>query len=226
MTASTPTPAAPAIYTPRLGDVVLCCYRLPTPWQFWVHPVHVGVVQEPGDDPNDWNGRNSERHSCQTCGKTPVLYNAAGNRQGPASAPFRQHDATDSLCPAPEGRVEPWAVQSEAEGYDLEYRALSYCSRCHKDRCKLLELAYGRHGGIASAIHAFASTRQVQDEAHRGRLLGELDQAIADHRRVTAERFERDHEDNDLQQLLRLRGLAKHAPAGVELARDADLFAG
>ncbi len=223
---TTPTPASPAIYTPRPGDVVLCCYRLPTPWQFWLHPVHVGVVQEPGDDPRDWNGRNSERHYCQTCGKTPVLYNAAGSRQGHAFAPFRQHDATDSLFPAPEGHGEPWMVQSEAEGHDLEHRALAYCSRYHKDRCKLLALAFRWHGGSAPALHALASTRQVQDEAHRDCLLDELDRAVAEHRRVTAGRFRHDHEDDDLQRLFRLRGLAKHAPAGVELARDADLFAG
>ena len=58
------------------GTLVICKYRL-----LWV-----GTVEEPGDDPAQWNGRNSERHYCEVTGTVRVRY------------PFGvQHDSRESL---------------------------------------------------------------------------------------------------------------------------------
>ena len=65
-----------ADFTEKLtpGTLVVCDYRMPTPWQPWLHEIHVGTVEEPGDDPAAWNGHNSERVYCQDCGYTKVRY--------------------------------------------------------------------------------------------------------------------------------------------------------
>src|SRR5262245_42355721 len=77
------------LFTP--GDRVCCCYRLPTPHQFWVAPkVWVAVVLEPDNDPAAWNGHNSEREYCERTAKVKLQYSWG-----------IQHDAEDSLFPAP-----------------------------------------------------------------------------------------------------------------------------
>ncbi len=195
--------AAPAIYAPRTGDVVLCCYRLPTPWQHWIHPVHVGVVQEPGDDPAAWNGHNSERHYCTTCGYLPVLYNGG---EGSTDAPFRQHDAADSLFPAPEGRTVPWMVQSEAEGYALEGRALAYCQRYADERRQLVEYARVVTDGCAGPLAHFAATATVQ-EKYRQLAAASARRLAEETRRGRKEHELGDHDGHRYRLLFRLAGL-------------------
>src|SRR5688572_21906831 len=56
------------------GDVVISRYRMPCPHQWWNSALHIGVVEEPGDDPKEWNGTNSERHYCEVCKKSRVRY--------------------------------------------------------------------------------------------------------------------------------------------------------
>jgi hypothetical protein len=63
-----------AIHGFEAGQLVVCRYRLPSELQPWIHDVHVGEVVEPGDDPAQWNGRNSERFYCEAAGYVPVLY--------------------------------------------------------------------------------------------------------------------------------------------------------
>ena len=213
------TATAPAVYAPKTGDVVLCCYRLPTPWQHWVHPVHVGVVQEPGDDPILWNGHNSERHYCVSTGRLPVTYKATGNCQSACQTEFTQHDGADSLFPAPEGRCEPWMVKDEAEGYALEHRALAYCGRYAEERRLLVEYAgeVTMGGRDCGPLSYFSRTATVDDRwreraAKIARWLaletvrGRKHEEMGEHDRSRANR------------LLRLAGLIEQAPAGVPLA--------
>jgi hypothetical protein len=80
------------------GDLVVCAFRLPSPTQPWVGGVHVGRVLEPGDDPADWNGHNSERDYCQATNLVPVAYCQAYpcgtcRREGG----LQQHDPADAL---------------------------------------------------------------------------------------------------------------------------------
>ena len=79
-----------ADFTEKLtpGTLVVCDYRMPTAWQPWLHEIHVGTVEEPGDNPAEWNGHNSERYYCQTCIYTRVRY-AFGV----------QHESSPSLIP-------------------------------------------------------------------------------------------------------------------------------
>ncbi len=68
------------------GTLVVCRYRMPSTIQPWVAPIWVGVIEEPGDDPAQWNGRNSEKTYCLDCKKTRVRW------------PFGViHDFTDTL---------------------------------------------------------------------------------------------------------------------------------
>ena len=79
-------------------DLVVCAYRLPSPIQPWVGGVHVGRVLEPGDDPADWNGHNSERDYCQHTNRVPVAYcqdYPCGTCQQEGG--FQQHDDADAL---------------------------------------------------------------------------------------------------------------------------------
>lgn len=72
------------------GTLVICKYRMCSVTQPWIHEIYVGVVLEPGDNPAQWNGHNSERSYCEQTGKTPVSYD---------NGRFTQHDHTDSLIP-------------------------------------------------------------------------------------------------------------------------------
>lgn len=68
------------------GTPVVCRYRMPSAIQPWVAPIWVGTIEEPGDDPAQWNGHNSERAYCLTTKKARVRY------------PFGvMHDSVDML---------------------------------------------------------------------------------------------------------------------------------
>jgi hypothetical protein len=69
------------------GQLVVCTYRMPRVFQPWIHPIYVGTVEEPGDDPAHWNGSNSERHYCELTGTVPVRYEGG----------WRQLDLADRL---------------------------------------------------------------------------------------------------------------------------------
>jgi hypothetical protein len=69
------------------GELVVCDYRMPSVQQPWIHPIYVGAIEEPGDDPATWNRHNSERHYCEVTGTVPVCYEGE----------WRQHDRADSL---------------------------------------------------------------------------------------------------------------------------------
>jgi hypothetical protein len=89
-----------AVHGFEAGQLVVCRYRLPSELQPWIHDVHIGKVYEPGDDPDFWNGHNSERHYCEITGKVPVLYCGrfpcfTCHKRHPGG--FRQHDGADSL---------------------------------------------------------------------------------------------------------------------------------
>lgn len=60
------------------GTLVFCKYR-----SIWV-----GTIEEPGDDPAQWNQRNSERVYCETCKVTRVRYEWGV-----------MHDTTSALIP-------------------------------------------------------------------------------------------------------------------------------
>lgn len=211
----TATETAPAIYTPKTGDVVLCCYRLPTPWQHWLHPVHVGVVQEPGDDPKAWNGYNSERHYCERCGYLPVVYNAGEGGIGEA---FRQHDTADSLFPAPEGKAAAWMVKDEAEAWDLEHRALAYAGRYAQERNQLVAFACEVTGGrSASPLAVFGRTGVVKDGVFRDRAAGIARRMLEETIRGRKEHELGEHDGRRARRLRRLAGLIAQAPAGVFL---------
>jgi hypothetical protein len=42
------------------GMLVVCRDRFPHPDQWWIHEIHVGVVETVGTDPTEWNKSNSE----------------------------------------------------------------------------------------------------------------------------------------------------------------------
>jgi hypothetical protein len=69
------------------GELVVCTYRGPSVLQPWIHPIYVGQVEEPDDDPDLWNGHNSERYYCEMTGTVPIRYDGGS----------RQHDRADSL---------------------------------------------------------------------------------------------------------------------------------
>lgn len=185
---------------------MLCTYRLPTPWQHWLHAVRVGRVVEPGTDPAAWNGHNSEADYCRDCGYTALEYPWERN-------PTRMHDRTDSLFPVPPGVTGEWMVEDEAEAWDLIHRGMAFAGRHHNDRCKAVELAFEWHGGGGNPLYRFVSNRKVDDEAHRVLLLGEIDSCLAL------------AEEADKAALRGLRGIARHVPPGVELVAHDELFA-
>lgn len=59
---------------PVPGTLVLSRDRLPDISQPWVAPFHVGILEEPEDDPAKWNGENSERYYCEKYGKAKIRY--------------------------------------------------------------------------------------------------------------------------------------------------------
>ena len=70
------------------GTLVVCTYRLPLVNQPWIHEVYIGVVEEPGTNPADWNKHNSEAYYCEVHNKARIRY-----EWGVA------HDSRDSLLP-------------------------------------------------------------------------------------------------------------------------------
>jgi hypothetical protein len=58
----------------KTGTLVVSKSRMPSAHQPWSHEVYVGKIIEPGDDPADWNGHNSERHYCELMGYAKVQY--------------------------------------------------------------------------------------------------------------------------------------------------------
>jgi len=203
------------IYTPKTGDVVLCSYRLPTPWQHWLHPVHVGVVQEPGDDPKTWNGYNSERHYCERCGYLPVQYNAG---EGSIEKAFRQHDTVDSLFPAPEGKTAAWMVKDEAEGWALEHRALAYAGRYASERAELVTFAREvTSGGGSSPLAHFGRTSMVLEGVFRDRAAGIARRMLEETIRGRKEHELGEHDGRRARRLRRLAGLIAQAPGYVHL---------
>ena len=78
----------------KVGDQVVCTYRSPAPHQWWIHPWHVGVIEEVSDDAASWNGHNSEAYHCANFQYVKVRYLGNGN-----SAGFTQRDQLASLLP-------------------------------------------------------------------------------------------------------------------------------
>jgi hypothetical protein len=76
-----------AIHGFEAGELVVCSYRMPSVLQPWIHPVYVGTVEEPSDDPRLWNASNSERYYCELTGTVPVRYEGG----------WRQLDSADRL---------------------------------------------------------------------------------------------------------------------------------
>jgi hypothetical protein len=89
----------------KVGDQVVCEYRSPTPHQWWIHPWHVGVIEEVSDEAGAWNGTNSEACYCLISHSAKVRY--LGNCDTPG---FTQHDRLASLQPLLGDPVEesPW----------------------------------------------------------------------------------------------------------------------
>lgn len=72
------------------GTLVICTYRIPVrpDWEIWTGPLWVGEIEEPGTDPAQWNGDNSEAFYCEHCNRKRVRW------------PFGiRHDHTDNLIP-------------------------------------------------------------------------------------------------------------------------------
>lgn len=76
----------------KIGDQVLCDYRLPYCVQWWTAPAWVGVIQDVSDDPATWNGSNSEAHYCCLLKYVSVRYLDAGHLLG-----HQQHDSLGHL---------------------------------------------------------------------------------------------------------------------------------
>jgi hypothetical protein len=67
MTVPVTTPLEP-------GTLVVCTYRFPSVNQPWIHEFHVGVIETPGTNRNEWNGYNSEEDYCNTCHYARMRY--------------------------------------------------------------------------------------------------------------------------------------------------------
>ncbi len=78
----------------KVGDQVICTYRSPCPHQWWIHPWHIGVIEEVSDDAASWNGHNSEAYHCANFLYVKVRYLGHGT-----SAGFTQRDQLASLLP-------------------------------------------------------------------------------------------------------------------------------
>jgi hypothetical protein len=78
----------------KVGDQVICTYRLPTPHQWWTAPLWVGVIEEAGTDATSWNGHNSEAYHCANFLYVKVRYLPTSH-----SAGFTQRDQLCSLLP-------------------------------------------------------------------------------------------------------------------------------
>ena len=54
------------------GTLVICRYRMSSePPRI---PLWIGIIEEPGEDPAEWNGTNSEKYYCTLCKKARVRY--------------------------------------------------------------------------------------------------------------------------------------------------------
>ncbi len=58
----------------KIGDLVVCDYRMPTPHQWWTHPLWIGEIQDVSEDPASWNGHNSEAYFCAALKYVSVQY--------------------------------------------------------------------------------------------------------------------------------------------------------
>jgi hypothetical protein len=76
----------------KIGDQVLCEYRLPYANQWWIHPCWVGVIENVGRDKAAWNGSNTEEQYCVTCKAVKVRYLASASMDG-----HIQHDSLGGL---------------------------------------------------------------------------------------------------------------------------------
>jgi len=96
----------------KVGDQVVCTYRTPTPHQRWIHPWHIGVIEEVSDSPADWNGIKSEAFYCATYLYVKVRY--LGHN---GSAGFTQRDQLASLVPLMGDPVSesPWFGSEAAD---------------------------------------------------------------------------------------------------------------
>lgn len=90
----------PRFVTVVPGSMVVCKYRMPSPHQPWIHPISIGIVIEPGDDPEAWNQRNSERTYCEGMGYAKIRYHR--NWPYDKQETFVQHDKITSLIPVTE----------------------------------------------------------------------------------------------------------------------------
>jgi len=186
----------------RPGDHVVCQYRIPTALQYWLHPVHVGVIQEPGDS-IEWNGHNTERHYCEVTGKAKVLYSTATDA-------FTQHDTVCDLVPAPFGKTESWMLKDTHEAVRLAVHVHLATRRPEwvaEHVAPAIRSAFDWHGGGGSAVYQFASWRKVKSEQHRFQLRKELAASIRDA-----------HDPDDLRALRLLDTIAETAEMGEQLA--------
>lgn len=195
----------------KLDDRVICGYRIPTPHQYWIHPVWVGRICEPGDDAVQWNGSNSERHYCEVCGKVPVQYDES-RPDG-----WKAHDYVGDLMPAPFGKTETWAIKDEDEAKLVDLYAKLWTRR-PDHVAEQVEQAFATAGQWQTgnkALRRFVWERQVKDEAHRVRMLAEVDTLMAG---------PADHAD--LTRLKQLHVVATAAEAGWSLQSGKFITAG
>lgn len=115
----------------KIGDQVVCDYRMPYQEQWWVHPFWVGVIEPVSDDPATWNGSNSEAQYCVTCVCVRVRY-----LPGPTDeVGFTQHDSLGHLTQLNFGEVtESPYFASDAEGQQALYEFA--CRTAFGDRYK------------------------------------------------------------------------------------------
>lgn len=100
----------------KIGDQVVCDYRVPTSHQYWTAPFWVGVIEDVSEDPAEWNGHNSEAHFCALLKVIKVRYLDADGMDGHV-----QHDSLGSMRRLEFGNVDksPWFADGTtiAEGY-------------------------------------------------------------------------------------------------------------
>lgn len=143
-----------AVFTP--GTLVVCQYRMPSVVQPWIHEIQVGVVVQPGIDPEQWNGSNSEQSYCELTGTVPVQY-----------AWGIQHDKIDSLM----------AISDEEAKYSFREKIAYFLGRVAltnydramgiKEEQVTIESAYAELQAVPSYVERYiGSNEQEVSPAH------------------------------------------------------------
>jgi hypothetical protein len=107
----------------KVGDQVVCDFRLPSDNQWWIHPFWVGVIEQADETEGTAWGCKSEARACVALKDVRVRYLA-----GSCCAGHLQHDPIGNLRQLHFGDVsESPTFTSDATGYRALYEFACKC---------------------------------------------------------------------------------------------------